>query len=75
MVMAAIAVWRGDCSAETGLWQVETLDNPFGACANCKSVKYCTVECQKKHWKKHRKACKEVAAALSDEQGTVRVAN
>ena len=28
------------------------------ACAACKSVKYCSPECQKKHWKAHKKACK-----------------
>jgi hypothetical protein len=40
-------------------------------------VKYCGVECQKAHWKKHKKACKEVAAALQDDgqHSTVRVKN
>ena len=28
---------------------------------------YCNVKCQKKHWKKHKKACKRRAAELRDE--------
>ena len=40
-----------DCS------NVETLSRTFGACASCKTVKYCGVACQRKHWKAHRKEC------------------
>jgi len=29
---------------------------------------YCNVKCQKKHWKKHKKACKRRAAELRDEE-------
>ncbi|KAK3669775.1 hypothetical protein LTR78_010348 [Recurvomyces mirabilis] len=28
------------------------------ACAKCKAQKYCSQECQKKHWKKHKVSCK-----------------
>ncbi|KAK0648622.1 MYND finger [Cercophora newfieldiana] len=30
------------------------------ACARCMGVKYCSAECQKKDWKKHRMECKEI---------------
>lgn len=29
-------------------------------CARCREVAYCSVECQKKDWKKHRMECKEL---------------
>ena len=36
-------------------------------CKSCMLVKYCNAECQKKHWPKHKKVCKERAAELRDE--------
>ena len=29
-------------------------------CGKCKAVKYCSRDCQKTHWKEHRKVCKQV---------------
>ncbi len=26
-------------------------------CSQCKKVYYCNIECQKKHWKQHKKKC------------------
>lgn len=26
-------------------------------CSQCKSVRYCSVECQRKHWPEHKKEC------------------
>ncbi|EJK64892.1 hypothetical protein THAOC_14321, partial [Thalassiosira oceanica] len=37
-------------------------------CTACRLVKYCGVDCQRAHRKKHQKACKERAAELKDEQ-------
>ena len=37
-------------------------------CAACRLVKYCGVDCQKAHRKLHKKACKQRAAELKDEQ-------
>ena len=37
-------------------------------CTACRLVKYCGVECQKAHRKQHKKACKQRAAQLKDEQ-------
>jgi len=36
-------------------------------CTACKSVRYCSVECQRDHRPKHKKACKKRAAELRDE--------
>ena len=60
------------------------VDDGVGACANCgkhgsevvklknctacRLVKYCGVDCQKAHRKKHKIACKKRAAELKDEQ-------
>ena len=33
-------------------------------CTACKSVKYCNRNCQKLHWKAHKKECKELASEL-----------
>lgn len=32
----------------------------FKKCARCRQVYYCSVECQKKHWKTHKKHCKTI---------------
>ena len=37
-------------------------------CTACRLVKYCGVDCQKVHRKQHKKACKQRAAELKDEQ-------
>ena len=37
-------------------------------CTACRLVKYCGVDCQKAHRKQHKKACKQRAAELEDEQ-------
>ena len=36
-------------------------------CSACKLVKYCGIECQRRHRKKHKKECKKRAAELRDE--------
>ena len=37
------------------------------SCKACMLVKYCNVKCQRKHWPKHKKQCKQRAAELRDE--------
>ena len=36
------------------------------ACNGCKLVKYCDASCQRAHWPKHKKACKQRASELRD---------
>ncbi|EJK69411.1 hypothetical protein THAOC_09337 [Thalassiosira oceanica] len=37
-------------------------------CTACRLVKYCGVDCQRAHRKKHKKACKQRVAELKDEE-------
>ncbi|EJK44625.1 hypothetical protein THAOC_36821, partial [Thalassiosira oceanica] len=37
-------------------------------CTACRLVKYCGVDCQRAHRKQHKKACKQRAAELKDEE-------
>jgi len=36
-------------------------------CKACMQVRYCSADCQKNHWPKHKKDCRERAAELRDE--------
>ena len=42
-------------------------DITLKTCTACKSVRYCSVKCQKEHRPQHKKACKRRAAELRDE--------
>lgn len=46
---------------------VETVGQMFQTCARCKSVYYCSKECQKAHWKRggHKEACVDACAESS----------
>lgn len=42
---------------------VETALAQFKSCSRCKQVYYCGRDCQKGHWKKHKKKCMSMAAS------------
>ena len=42
-------------------------DDVLKACTACKMIKYCNATCQREHWLKHKKECKNWAAELHDE--------
>jgi tetratricopeptide (TPR) repeat protein len=42
-------------------------DITLKTCTACKSVRYCSVKCQKNHRPQHKRACKKRAAELRDE--------
>lgn len=41
---------------------VETKEIRFKSCSRCKTVKYCSKECQTSHWREHKGECKKRAA-------------
>lgn len=57
-----------DCCGRCGAVQRFTPDNPEGklmTCGGCRSVAYCSRECQKKAWKKHKPDCKAIRSSAS----------
>ncbi|POM63829.1 AFL146Wp like protein [Phytophthora palmivora] len=60
-----------DCCGRCGAVQRFTPDNPEGklmTCGGCRSVAYCSRECQKKAWKKHKTDCKAIRAQREQAQ-------
>ncbi|EJK57267.1 hypothetical protein THAOC_22709, partial [Thalassiosira oceanica] len=56
----------GDTCANCGKQGSDTVK--LKNCTACRLVKYCGVDCQRAHRKQHKKACKQRAAELRDEQ-------
>jgi hypothetical protein len=54
-----------NCCAQCG--KDEGGDVSLKTCTSCKAVKYCDAACQRNHWPKHKKSCKQRAAELRDE--------
>ena len=54
-----------DCCAECG--KAGGGDVSLKMCKSCMQIKYCSATCQKNHWAKHKKPCKQRAADLRDE--------
>jgi len=53
------------CCASCGTSECD--DIKLKTCTACKLVKYCSVECQKKHRSQHKKACKKKVAEIRDD--------
>jgi len=53
------------CCASCGTAEVD--DIKLKTCTACKSVRYCSVKCQRDHRPQHKRACKKRAAELHDE--------
>jgi len=53
------------CCASCGTAEVD--DIKLKTCTACKSVRYCSVKCQREHRPQHKRPCKKRAAELHDE--------
>ena len=54
-----------DVCASCGIAEIDEIK--LKTCTACKSLRYCSVECQKKHRPQHKRACKKRMAELRDE--------
>ena len=54
-----------DVCASCGISEIDEIK--LKTCTACKLVRYCSVECQKKHRPQHKRACKKRMAELRDE--------
>lgn len=50
----------GSCGIEP------TIDRPLLLCGKCNEQRYCSRECQKAHWSRHKKCCQALASARDD---------
>ncbi|EJK49722.1 hypothetical protein THAOC_31369, partial [Thalassiosira oceanica] len=68
--MSCIAVDGGpaDVCANCGKGSDDEGGVKLRDCTACRLVKYCGVDCQGAHRKRHKRACKQRAAELKDEQ-------
>mmetsp|Transcript_25206 Transcript_25206/g.36017 ORF Transcript_25206/g.36017 Transcript_25206/m.36017 type:complete len:332 (+) Transcript_25206:206-1201(+) len=51
--------------ASCGIAEVDSIK--MKNCAACYLVRYCSIECQRHHWSKHKRDCKKRVAELRDE--------
>eukprot|EP00978_Attheya_sp_CCMP212_P021419 scaffold62468_cov45-Attheya_sp.AAC.6 len=65
-LMTSLGVAAGDIDTDDALLKIkrclgcqkmEPIKNQFMNCAACKTALYCSVKCQRKHWKVHKQEC------------------
>lgn len=64
--MSSVEQQADDVCASCG--KVEVDDIKLKKCTACKLVKYCSVACQKDHWKQHKRACRKRTAEFRDDR-------
>ena len=59
---AALGKTEGTPCAKCGIGGAKKL------CGRCRQVSYCSQECQKQHWKRHKKQCRAPSAGAKDSE-------
>lgn len=52
--------WKINALCENMCWTCELLKKNLFSCTNCFMIKYCSRECQKRDWKRHRPECYDI---------------
>lgn len=51
------------CTSAKDCYLCEEEESKY-TCSRCKGIKYCSAECQRKHWPSHKKECAALALAV-----------
>jgi len=51
------------CSNLSGASELQLVGGRSAICAGCLKARYCSRQCQREHWKRHKPVCKALAAA------------
>jgi hypothetical protein len=50
------------CSELAGPLELQLVNRRSCMCADCRVVRYCSRDCQRRHWKQHKPVCRAIAA-------------
>ncbi|KAL4078090.1 hypothetical protein J3A83DRAFT_4356774 [Scleroderma citrinum] len=70
-VTAAVRKWERKRTGEHALYEEKQCEHcrvkssGLKMCARCRVVRYCSVECQRSHWKTHKRSCRPFSAATT----------
>ncbi|OCH84020.1 hypothetical protein OBBRIDRAFT_892031 [Obba rivulosa] len=70
-VMAAVRKWQRRRAGEAALFEEKKCDGCATTkanlmwCSRCKAARYCSVQCQREHWRTHKQDCRPINASNS----------
>jgi hypothetical protein len=60
---AAALLLSAGCGVMDGLGELELVIGKNSVCSGCKVARFCSKECLRKYWDRHKPVCKRVAAS------------